>query len=45
MLFFDASYGALICSHKGLVILAGTDIGVCSDGMNVVEAKALRFGL
>lgn len=39
------SDGALICSHEGLVMLARTDIGVCSDGMNVAEAKALRFGL
>lgn len=40
-----ASCGALICSHKGLVMLAGTNIGVFSNAMNVAEAKALRFGL
>ncbi|KAH9745904.1 transmembrane 9 superfamily member 2 [Citrus sinensis] len=39
------SYGTVICNRESLLMLAGIDIRVYSNDVNVAEAEALHFGL
>lgn len=39
------AYGAVVWNNKGSVMMAGGDVGVYFDDVNIPEAEASRFGL